>query len=187
MVKDGFTKQILSYVLSTSLEEDFVLKTINQLFEKHKHDIHTDALIHSDQGAHYTSIRFIDLLKNLEIRQSMSRRGNCWDNAPQESFFGHMKDEIGKYIEITSTYDELEKVINNYMDYYNNERYQYKLAKLSPNEFFEYYKTGNYPLEHITKEPVEYKKKFKQVKQNLDRNLTIKKLISVINRVSHLK
>lgn len=47
------------------------------------------------------------------------------------------------------------------MDYYNNERYQYKLAKLSPNEFFEYYKTGNYPLDHITKEPVEYKKKFK--------------------------
>lgn len=161
VVKDGFTKQILSYVLSSSLEEDFVLETINQLFENHKHNIHADALIHSDQGAHYTSIRFIDLLKSLEIRQSMSRRGNCWDNAPQKSFLGHMKDEIGKYIEITSTYDGLEKVINNYMDYYNNERYQYKLAKLSPNEFFEYYKTGNYPLDHITKEPVEYKKKFK--------------------------
>lgn len=87
VIKDGFTKQILSYVLSPSLEEDFVLKTINQLFKKHKHDIHTDALIHSDQGAHYTSMRFIDLLKSLEIRQSMSRRGNCWDNAPQESFF----------------------------------------------------------------------------------------------------
>ena len=187
VIKDGFTKQILSYVLSTTLEEDFVLKTINQLFEKYKCDIHTDALIHSDQGAHYTSIMFIDLLKNLEIRQSMSRRGNCWDNAPQESFFGHMKDEIGKYIEITFTYEELEKVINNYMDYYNNERYQYKLAKLSPNEYLEYYKTGNYPLKHITKEPVEYKKKFKQVKQNLDRNLTIKNLISAINRVSHLK
>lgn len=187
VVKDDFTKQILSYVLSTSLEEDFVLKTINQLFEKHKHDIHTDALIHSDQGAHYTSIRFIDLLKNLEIRQSMSRRGNCWDNAPQESFFGHMKDELGKYIKTTSAYDKLEKVINNYMDYYNNERYQYKLAKLSPNEFFEYYKTGNYPLDHITKEPAEYRKKFKQVKQNLDKNLTIKKLVSVINEISHLK
>ena len=187
VVKDGFTKQILSYVLSASLEEDFVLKTINQLFEKHRHDIHTEALIHSDQGVHYTSIKFIDLLKNLEIRQSMPRRGNCWDNAPQESFFGHMKDEIGKYIEITSTYEELEKVINDYMDYYNNERYQYKLAKLSPNEYLEYYKTGNYPLKHITKEPAEYKKKFKQVKQNLDKNLTIKKLVSVIDRISHLK
>ena len=89
---------------------------------------------------------FIDLLKDLEIRQSMSRRGNCWDNAPQESFFGHMKDEVGKYINAASTYDELKEVIDSYIDYYNNERYQYKLAKLSPNEYFEYYKTGNYPL-----------------------------------------
>lgn len=74
--KDGFTKQILAYVLSPSLEVDFVLETINQLYSKHKHNIHTDALIHSDQGVHYTSIKFIDSLKSLEIRQSMSRRGN---------------------------------------------------------------------------------------------------------------
>ena len=110
VVKDGFTKQILSYVLSSSLEENFVLETINQLFENHKHNIHTDALIHSDQGAHYTSVMFIDLLKDLEIRQSMSRRGNCLDNAPQESFFGHMKDEVDKYINAASTYDELKEV-----------------------------------------------------------------------------
>lgn len=48
VIKDGFTKQILAYVLSLSLEEDFVLETINQLYSKHKHNIHTDALIHSD-------------------------------------------------------------------------------------------------------------------------------------------
>ena len=133
------------------------------------------------------NVMFIDLLKDLEIRQSMSRRGNCWDNAPQESFFGHMKDEVGKYINAASTYDELKEVIDSYIDYYNNERYQYKLAKLSPNEYFEYYKTGNYPLNHITKEPAEYKAKFKQVRQNLNKDLTIKRLISVINRISHFK
>ena len=98
-----------------------------------------------------------------------------------------MKDEIGKYIEIISTYDELEKEIDNYMYYYNNERYQYNLAKLSPNEYLEYYKTGNYPLKHIIEEPIEYKKKFSLVKQNLDRNLTFKKLTSVIIKISHLK
>ena len=86
-----------------------------------------------------------------------------------------------------STYDELKEVIDSYIDYYNNERYQYKLAKLSPNEYFEYYKTGNYPLNHITKEPAEYKAKFKQVRQNLNKDLTIKRLISVINRISHFK
>ena len=51
----------------------------------------------------------------------MSRRGNCWDNAPQESFFGHMKDEID--LKNCTTFDELESIINNYMDYYNNYRY----------------------------------------------------------------
>ncbi len=107
VIKDGFTKQILAYVLSPSLEVDFVLETINQLYSKHKHNIHTDALIHSDRGVHYTSVKFIDLLKSLEIRQSMSRRGNCWDNAPQESFFGHMKNEIGRYTENACSYEEL--------------------------------------------------------------------------------
>ena len=141
MVKDGFTKQILSYVLSPSLEVDFVLETFNQLYSKHKRNIHTDALIHSDQGVHYTSVKFIDLLKSLEIRQSMSRRGNCWDNAPQESFFGHMKDEIGRYTENACSYEELKEIIDSYMVYYNNDRYQYNLAKLSPNEYLEYYMT----------------------------------------------
>ena len=90
-----------------------------------------------------------------------------------------------KYIIIKD--NELKEVIDSYIDYYNNERYQYKLAKLSPNEYFEYYKTGNYPLNHITKEPAEYKAKFKQVRQNLNKDLTIKRLISVINRISHFK
>ena len=51
-------------------------------------------IFHSDQGCHYTSYRFIRILSDKKLRQSMSRRGNCWDNAPQESFFGHMKDHI---------------------------------------------------------------------------------------------
>ena len=63
----------------------------------------------------------------------MSRRGNCWDNAPQESFFGHMKDEID--LKICTTFYELESIINNYMDYYNNHRYQWGLKKLAPVQY----------------------------------------------------
>lgn len=180
VVKDGFTKQILAYVLSISLELDFVLETINQLFEKHKNNIHTEAIIHSDQGNHYTSIRFIELLKDKEIRQSMSRRGNCWDNAPQESFFGHMKDEIGKYVVEAATFEELQKIIDDYMDYYNNERYQYQLAKLSPNEYFEYYQTGVYPLAHVSKEPKKYKEKFEKVRQNINKDYLTGKIVTLI-------
>ena len=74
----------------------------------------------------------------------MSRRGNCWDNAPQESFFGHMKDEI--HIERCHTFAELKQEVDNYMDYYNNDRYQWNLAKLSPNQYFKYLETGEYPI-----------------------------------------
>ena len=91
---DACTKELLAWVVSPSLEVDFVLETVNQLIEKHGISLTTETLIHSDQGSHYTSLSFVQLIKNSELRQSMSRKANCWDNAPQESFFGHMKDEI---------------------------------------------------------------------------------------------
>lgn len=91
---DGFTKQVLSYVLSENLKVDFVLQTVEQLLENHGISLSKETIIHSDQGAHYSSCSFIEIVNNYNLRQSMSRRGNCWDNAPQESFFGHMKDEI---------------------------------------------------------------------------------------------
>lgn len=141
---DAYTKQILSYVLSNSLEVDFVLETVNQLISKHGISLSTGTIIHSDQGCHYTSCSFIQLLKDKNLRQSMSRRGNCWDNAPQESFFGHMKDEID--LSNCEKYEDVKKVIDDWMEYYNNERYQWNLAKLSPNEYYEYIKTGIYPL-----------------------------------------
>ena len=75
----------------------------------------------------------------------MSRRGNCWDNAPQESFFGHMKDEID--ISHCMCFNEVKQIIDDWIDYYNNERYQWQLAKLSPNEYYKYITTGVYPLD----------------------------------------
>lgn len=145
VVKDAFTKEILAYAISDSLEMDFVLETVNKLIAQHGKELKTNVLLHSDQGFHYTNFQFIDLLKNKNIRQSMSRRGNCWDNAPQESFFGHMKDEIT--LSECSNYDDLKQRIDDYMDYYNNERYQYRLAKLSPKEFYNYCISGVYPLD----------------------------------------
>ena len=70
-------------------------------------------------------------LRNLI--QSMSRRGNCWDNAPIESFFGHMKD----YIDFSEckTLKDIEQKVNDYMYYYNHQRYQWKLNKLTLIEF----------------------------------------------------
>ena len=141
---DACTKELLAWVLSESLEVDFVLETVEIAIAKHGIEMNTETMIHSDQGAHYTSVQFRTLLKDKELRQSMSRRANCWDNAPQESFYGHMKDEID--ISECNTVEEIYAVISDWTDYYNNERYQWDLAKLSPVEYYNYLKTGIYPL-----------------------------------------
>lgn len=145
-VIDAFTKQILSYVLSSSLEVDFVLETINKLVDQHGISLHAETIIHSDQGCHYTSHKFINILYDKKLRQSMSRRGNCWDNAPQESFFGHMKDHIKQRLAECVAFEDVKAIIDDYMDYYNNRRYQWDLAKLSPNEYYRFVTTGEYPL-----------------------------------------
>lgn len=144
VILDAFTKEVLSYVLSTSLEVHFVLETVNILIEKHGISLSTETLIHSDQGCHYTSYSFIQILKDKQLRQSMSRKGNCWDNSPQESFFGHMKDEID--LSKCKTFNDVKVIIDDWIEYYNNERYQWNLAKLSPVEYYKYVKTGEYPL-----------------------------------------
>ena len=145
-ILDAFTKQVLSYVLSDSLEVDFVLETVNQLIENHGVSLKTETLINSDQGYHYTSYSFIQLIKDKGLRQSMSHRGNCWDNAPQESFFGHMKDHIMEKIALYTEFAQVKSEVDNYMDYYNKERYQWDLAKLSPDEFYQFVTTKVYPL-----------------------------------------
>jgi putative transposase len=141
---DAYTKELLAWVLSESLEIDFVLETVYQLIENHGISLTAETLINSDQGAHYTSIKFIQLIKDSELRQSMSRRANCWDNAPQESFYGHMKDEID--ISMCKTFREIHKAVSDWTDYYNNDRYQWDLARLSPREYYKYVVTGDYPL-----------------------------------------
>lgn len=90
VIMDAFTRQILAHVLSPSLEVDFVLETVEILIRDHGISLHAETIIHSDQGGHYSSHKFIEIMNNNELRRSMSRRGNCWDNAPQESFFGHI-------------------------------------------------------------------------------------------------
>ncbi|MGL5614287.1 IS3 family transposase [Cetobacterium sp.] len=132
-IKDASSNEILAYKLSDSLKIDIVTDTIKNLSDTIKFKLPSNAFIHSDQGAHYTSPIFQKLLKKNKIGQSMSRRGNCWDNAPQESFFGHMKDECD--IKDCISLEELQIEIDNYMDYYNNYRPQWNLKKMTPVQY----------------------------------------------------
>ena len=145
-ILDAYTKQILSYVLSDSLEIDFVKETVENLIRDHGISLHKETLIHSDQGSHYTSATFIQIIEDCNLRRSMSRRGNCWDNSPQESFFGHMKDHILDKVKECTEFQQIKDIHDDYIDYYNNEAYVWELCMLSPNEYYSFITTGVYPL-----------------------------------------
>ena len=145
-ILDAFTHEILAYQVSESLKVDFVIETVNALVIKHGCTLDSETIVHSDQGSHYTSNAFIAKLKDETFVQSMSQRGNCWDNAPQESFFGHMKDEVKEIIAEQESFEAVRASIADWMDYYNNDRYQWELEKLSPKEYYDYQMTGVNPI-----------------------------------------
>ena len=147
---DVCTHEVLAYRLSDNLRVDFVLEMVDAMCRRYGAELDNTTIVHSDQGCHYTSNAFIQKLKDASFVQSMSRKGNCWDNAPQESFFGHMKDEIAALIAECDTYLQVQAVVADWMDYYNNDRYQWDLQKLSPREYYRYRQTGVYPLKQGT-------------------------------------
>lgn len=132
-IKDGSTGEILAYHVSDRMTLDLATDTLKKLKKNKDFKKAKDALIHSDQGVHYTHPGFQKWVKKLGLLQSMSRRGNCWDNAPQESFFGHFKDEAS--IKTCRTLDELKKEIKQYMIYYNHYRSQWNLKKMTPVQY----------------------------------------------------
>ena len=135
-MKDIASGEIISYKLSKTLELDFVIKMIDIAIELTPDSSIEGLIIHSDRGVHFTSNAYQKLLKKNGIIQSMSAKGNCLDNAPIESFFGHLKDEID--YKNCKTFEELEKMVNNYIFNYNNNRYQWNKNKMSPIQYKQY-------------------------------------------------
>lgn len=133
-VIDFYTREILSYEVDTNAKLEKVLSMIKKLKEKHKENI-KGMIIQSDQGVQYQNSRYSDLLKEYEIVQSMSRKGNCLDNSPTENFFGRLKEEIwyNKEYKYENSKD-LIKEIHNYIEYYNETRIVTRL-KTSPINF----------------------------------------------------
>lgn len=127
VVKDIASGEIVAWYLLPNITMELVLKTIEQMTK------YENALIHSDQGFHYTNPEYILKVKALEMIQSMSRKGNCIDNAPIESFFGHLKDDID--YKNCKTFEELKLLIENYIQYYNHERPQWNKNKMTPVEY----------------------------------------------------
>ena len=146
VVMDAYTKEVLAWCVSESLAVDFVLLTVDRLRQEHGMSLDKKVIVHSDQGCHYTSNAFIARLRDADFVQSMSAKGCCWDNAPQESFFGHMKDEIKAEVSKCQSFLKVRELLEDWLDYYNHDRYQWDLLKLSPSEYYGYLQTGIYPL-----------------------------------------
>lgn len=130
-ILDLYDRKVVAYKISKHNDIKLVTDTLNEAIAKRK-DV-SGVILHSDQGVHYTSPKFHNLLKKYNIQQSMSRRGNCWDNAPQESYFGHMKDELN--LDTCFTFRDVCNEIKDYIEYYNNYRYQWNLKKMTPVQY----------------------------------------------------
>lgn len=127
--KDLATKEIVAFNVSRDLSMQTAFIGLEETL---KHKDCSKLIVHSDQGTHYTHPLYVNKLKEFGVMQSMSRKGNCLDNAPIESFFGHLKDDLD--IKSCQTFDEVKTLIENYIYYYNNERYQWDLNKMTPAE-----------------------------------------------------
>ncbi|WP_434091785.1 IS3 family transposase [Rossellomorea vietnamensis] len=130
---DASTNEVLAHNVSERITLDIATDTLKKLKKNRKVKLSKEAYIHSDQGSHYTSPIYQKLVKKLRLGQSMSRRGNCWDNAPQESFFGHFKDLAE--IEQCQSLKELKKEVKEAIYYYNTYRYQWNMKKMTPIQY----------------------------------------------------
>jgi putative transposase len=129
-IQDLFDGFIVSHHLARVNSLELVLDTLKRA--KQKELLPQTLLLHSDRGFQYTSPGYAALLQNYAITPSMSRPGNCWDNAPMENFFGHLKEEALRQHPIPS-FEEATHIIEDYIYFYNYERIQLK-TKQTPYE-----------------------------------------------------
>ncbi|KKO47518.1 transposase [Arsukibacterium sp. MJ3] len=131
-VIDLFNQEVVSYEVSKSVRLPLVTEMLKKAIKKLRHD--ERPIVHSDQGWQYQNKRYQKHLREKGLQQSMSRKGNCLDNAVAENFFGILKTEM-YHNEVFKTADELIENIKEYIDYYNNKRIKQKLKGLSPIEY----------------------------------------------------
>lgn len=125
MIRDLYDRSIVAYKTSDSQTVSLVLDTIHLAMKSVKTESRRELHLHSDQGFQYTSQAYFDLTKEYGILPSMSRRGNCYDNALAENFFGILKTEC-IYRHKPESFEDANRMIDNYIYFYNHERIQTK-------------------------------------------------------------
>lgn len=122
-IKDLFDGFIVAHEFGRENSQALVNKTLQKA--THNEKVTAELLLHSDQGHQYTSQAYFVLTQQYNITPSMSRRANCWDNAPMENFFGQLKEEALRQVR-NPTFEEARRIIEDYVCFYNYERIQLK-------------------------------------------------------------
>lgn len=124
IIKDLFDGFIVGHILHGRNDVALVMQTLQQAQQNQK--VAEGLILHSDQGFQYTSQTYHDaLVEQYHITPSMSRRGNCWDNAPAENFFSHLKEEYLRHLPLP-TLEQAQQFVDEYVQFYNYERIQLK-------------------------------------------------------------
>ena len=131
-ILDMFNGEIVSYNISTSPNMEQIYDMLGKAFSKYSHL--EGLILHSDQGWQYQHKGYRQYLERHKVIQSMSRKGNCLDNAMMENFFGIMKSEL-LYNNKYSSADEFIKSLDDYIEYYNNKRIKMRLKGKSPVQY----------------------------------------------------
>ena len=128
-ILDLYSGDIVTYTISDSPNLRMVITMLEQAFEKIPDN--TGLLLHSDQGWHYQHKQYRKMLEEKGVKQSMSRKGNCYDNSVMENFFGHLKSEL-LYLQEFDSIEHFKAELIDYIDYYNNRRIKARLKGLPP-------------------------------------------------------
>lgn len=133
-ILDLFNNEIVAYKMYNHQQTSLVMDVLKTALEVRNYP--KDIIVHSDQGSVYTSYAYQNLLEKMNCRASMSRRGNCWDNAVIESFHSNIKTEAFARVKHHSLTNDVTRLrVSEYMREYNEERIQEKLGYLTPLEF----------------------------------------------------
>ena len=128
-ILDLYSGDVVTYTMSDSPNLLMVTTMLEQAFSQIPDN--TNLMLHSDQGWHYRHKQYVQMLQEKGVRQSMSRKGNCYDNSVMENFFGHLKSEL-LYLQDFESMEHFKSELIEYIDYYNNRRIKTRLKGLPP-------------------------------------------------------
>jgi putative transposase len=131
IVMDLFARKPIGWSLSLSPDSQLTSDALSMAFERRGRP--KGVMFHSDQGCHYTSLKFRQKIWRYQIKQSMSRRGNCWDNSPMERFFRSLKSEWVPTLGYSSLLEAKHSIVDYIMGYYSQVRPHQHNDGLAPN------------------------------------------------------